>query len=71
VGGRRRDAAFWIGDDLVKTAARTRRGEVRNNRALHALLPWPVRGRTASSTSLAVAAGRGVSTETTREFFCP
>jgi transposase InsO family protein len=25
---------FWIGDDLVKTAARTSRGEVRNKRAL-------------------------------------
>jgi hypothetical protein len=25
---------FWIGDQLVKTAARTSRGEVRNKRAL-------------------------------------
>ncbi|MDT7760083.1 MAG: hypothetical protein QOH27_5981 [Mycobacterium sp.] len=24
---------FWIGDELVKTAARTSRGEVRNKRA--------------------------------------
>ena len=24
---------FWIGDDLVKTAARTSRGEVRNKKA--------------------------------------
>jgi transposase InsO family protein len=26
---------FWVGDQLVKTAARTSRGEVRNKRALH------------------------------------
>lgn len=25
---------FWVGDELVKTAARTSRGEVRNKRAL-------------------------------------
>jgi hypothetical protein len=25
---------FWIGDEVVKTAARTSRGEVRNKRAL-------------------------------------
>ncbi|OBI20548.1 transposase [Mycobacterium sp. E2327] len=30
---------FWIGDDLVKTAARTSRGEVRNKRALRTSAP--------------------------------
>ncbi|GFG94313.1 hypothetical protein MTIM_01920 [Mycobacterium timonense] len=30
---------FWVGDDLVKTAARTSRGEVRNKRALRTSAP--------------------------------
>ncbi|MFA1703950.1 IS481 family transposase, partial [Mycobacterium intracellulare] len=30
---------FWIGQDLVKTAARTSHGEVRNKRALRTSAP--------------------------------